>query len=123
MLARGLAKRCPLCGGGRLFRRWFTMRERCPRCGHRFDRDEGFFLGAYVVNLAVVEGLLLVGVFVVFIAVSARDPDVPGAPFIAAGAGLGVLGPLVFYPFSKTIWAAIDLILRPAGVREPTDRA
>ena len=34
------------------------MAERCPRCGMRFEREEGFFLGAYVVNFAVTEGLL-----------------------------------------------------------------
>jgi hypothetical protein len=33
-----------------------------------------------------------------------------------------VLGPMVFYPWSKTIWTAFDLILRPRAAQEPTDR-
>lgn len=30
MVLRGLVRRCPRCGGGGVFRRWFTMREHCP---------------------------------------------------------------------------------------------
>ena len=53
MLLRGTAKRCALCGGGRLFSGWVRMAERCPSCGYRFEREEGFFLGAYVMNLVI----------------------------------------------------------------------
>ena len=57
-IGRGLIRHCPNCGQGRLFRRWFRMVDRCPRCGHQFDREEGFWLGAYVINFAVTEGAL-----------------------------------------------------------------
>ena len=33
-----------------------------------------------------------------------------------------VVAPLAFYPFSRTIWSAIDLILRPPDRTEPSDR-
>jgi uncharacterized protein (DUF983 family) len=30
MVLRGLRVRCPRCGGGKLFRHWFALKERCP---------------------------------------------------------------------------------------------
>src|SRR5438045_9042590 len=55
MLARGLARRCPKCGGGKLLRSWFKMHDACPTCGHCLNREEGFWLGSFVVNFAVME--------------------------------------------------------------------
>ncbi len=122
MLWRGLTKRCAVCGGGHLFDGWFRMKERCPRCGYRFEREEGFFLGAYVVNLAVAEGLMALFCIIPVIYLSATRPDVSVWPVLAAGVVAAVVGPFVFYPFSRTIWVALELMLRPAASREPTDR-
>jgi len=30
-----------------------------------------------------------------------------------------VLGPLAFFPFSRTIWTAIDLAMRPQPMEDP----
>lgn len=122
MLARGLARRCPLCGCGGLFEGWFRMVERCPGCGHRFEREEGFFLGAYVINLAVAQGLVIVLAVVPTIVLLARRPGTDVTPFVAGGVAGAVLGPVLFYPFSKTVWTAFDLMLRPPEASEPTDR-
>jgi uncharacterized protein (DUF983 family) len=121
MLWRGLTKRCAVCGSGHLYTGWFRMKERCPRCGYRFEREEGFFLGAYVVNLAVAEALIAVLCIVPLIWLSATRPDASLWPVIIAGLVGAALGPFVFYPFSRTIWVAFELILRPAGAAEPTD--
>lgn len=121
MLARGLARRCPICGSGGLFASWFKMRERCPGCGHRFEREEGFFLGAYVVNLAVVEGLLGLLVVVPTIVLAATRPGFNPWPVVAVGLVAAIVGPLAFYPFSRTIWVALDVMLRPSGTSEPDD--
>jgi len=121
MLGRGLVKRCPLCGSGDLFSSWFTMRERCPRCDHKFEREEGWFFGAYVVNLGVAEGLLLLLGVIPLIVLLASDPDRSLWPFLTAGVVAAVGGPLLFYPFSRTTWAAIDLLMRPVDEPEPTD--
>jgi len=119
MLARGLGRRCPRCGQGRLFTRWVRMVERCPRCRYRFEREEGFFLGAFVVNFGVTEGLLLVVALVPFIALRAagRAPDT--ATFVAVALAVAVVAPAAFYPFSRTLWAAIDLAMH----RPPEDAA
>ncbi|HEX2042395.1 MAG TPA: DUF983 domain-containing protein [Acidimicrobiales bacterium] len=121
MLVRGLTKRCPLCGSGRLFSGWFRMKERCPGCGHRFEREEGWFLGAYVVNLGIAEGLLLLVGIVPCIVFLAANPEASLVPFLVVGVVAAVAAPLVFYPFSRTTWAAIDLWMRPLDAPEPTD--
>jgi uncharacterized protein (DUF983 family) len=122
MLGRSLLKRCPLCGGGKLFTGWFRMKERCPRCGYRFEREEGFFLGAYVVNLAVAQGVVIVLAIVPLIVRLANNPDASILPFVVGGAVGAVLAPILFYPWSKTVWTAFDLMLRPAGAAEPSDK-
>jgi hypothetical protein len=122
MLARGLLKRCALCGAGKLFTRWFRMKERCPGCGYRFEREEGFFLGAYVINLAIAQGLVILLAVVPAIILLAGNPDASIVPILVAGLLGAVLAPMFFYPFSKTIWTAFDLIMRPVSAREPTDR-
>ncbi len=122
MLGRGLLRRCASCGSGNLFDSWFRMRERCPRCGYRFEREEGFFLGAYVINLAITLGLLLLLAVVPLIVLLDSRPDPSLVPIIVGGTAAVVIGPMAFYPFSKTIWTAIDLILRPVDAPEPPDR-
>ena len=122
MLGRSLLKRCPLCGGGRLFTGWFRMKERCPTCGYLFEREEGFFLGAYVINLAIAQGLVILLAVVPLIARLAGDPDASIAPFIVGGIVGAVVAPIAFYPWSKTIWTAFDLMLRPVSVEEPSDK-
>lgn len=126
MLLRAVLLRCPLCGAKRVLASWFRLAERCPSCALRFERENDFFLGAYVVNLAVTEGLLIIALLVyVFRAVS--DPTTPSLPVLATALGFAVGAPLAFFPFSRTIWAAIDLAMRPVTledgkVRNPDER-
>jgi uncharacterized protein (DUF983 family) len=122
MLVRGLLKRCARCGTGGLFAGWFRMRDHCPGCGHVFEREEGFFLGAYVVNLAVAEGAVLLLAIVPYIAIRATNPGFDALPLLVAGTVGAILGPVLFYPFSRTVWVALDLLLRPSEAAEPTDR-
>lgn len=120
MLLRAALRRCPRCGSGRLFTRWFSMAERCPRCQFRFGRrvEEGSFLGAYVLNLAVTEGALALVLFGFILVRAARDDGGGLWPVLVLGGVVAVVLPLAFYPFSRTLWAAIDLAMRPPGEDE-----
>ncbi|HMB79705.1 MAG TPA: hypothetical protein VKI43_06545 [Vicinamibacterales bacterium] len=40
-LRRGLSKRCPHCGKGRLFERWSHHLEQCSVCGLVYERNPG----------------------------------------------------------------------------------
>lgn len=110
MLLRGLVKRCPVCGQGHLFRRWFSMLPRCPRCGLRFERIEGHWSGDLGINTIVSFGALFLTLLVGF---AVTYPDVPGVALFLAAVGVALVVPLVFFPFSKTLWLAIDLVMRP----------
>lgn len=85
------------------------MRERCPRCDLRFEREsEGYWLGAIALNLGVTEALFAVafvgGMLLTW-------PEVPWGALAAVVIGLNAVVPLVFYPFSKTLWVAVDAML------------
>lgn len=110
MLGRGLGRRCPRCGSGSLFHSWFTMVERCPRCALLLDRGDAFFLGAFVVNFGVTE-VLLGAAIAVMVAVTLPDP--PLATIAAMAAVVTITVPVAFYPFSKTVWLALEMIMRP----------
>jgi uncharacterized protein (DUF983 family) len=107
-LGRGVLRRCPRCGTGKLFRRWFTLVERCPGCGLRFEREEGYWVGALIVNIAVT---MLVFVVVLVGGVLLFWPDVPWVALTVVAAAVNVVVPVVFYPWSKTIWMALDVAL------------
>lgn len=121
MLRRGLMKHCPRCGGGRLFRGWFLMRDRCPSCGYLFEREEGFFFGAYIVNLVITESVLF-GVFLAYIGVHGAQGNSLVVSLVAACVAALVV-PVVFYPFSRTLWAAIDLAFTPLELQEIIEAA
>jgi hypothetical protein len=94
------------------------MAERCPTCGLRFEREAGFFLGAYVINYGVTAGALIL-LLAVFIGLQAADAHISTAPVAAAGVAIAVLVPVVSYPFSRTVWSAVDLAMRRP---EPNER-
>lgn len=120
MLRRGLIRRCPRCGGGRLFRTWWSIKERCPRCGVRFVREEGYFTGVYLVNF----GFVLAVLFVMMMGVAlwlGSNPGTSAVPFLVGGTVVAIALPVLFYPFARTIWAALDLAMSPMELDEILD--
>jgi uncharacterized protein (DUF983 family) len=109
LLGRGLRRLCPVCGIGRPFVGWFHMTADCPHCGHHYEREEGYWLSAAIVNMAVTE--VLFGIVLVS-GVVASWPRVPWGLLLVVGAVMNVVIPTAFYPLSKTIWVAIDTFFR-----------
>jgi uncharacterized protein (DUF983 family) len=119
LLARGLGRRCPRCGSGGLFTRWFRLAERCPRCRLEFQHEEGYWVGAMIVNIAVAE--LAFGVtFAAGLLIT--WPDVPWGLLTVVCVAVNAAVPLVFYPWSKTIWMAIDGVMNPDRLGWDEDR-
>lgn len=81
------------------------MVDDCPGCGVHFEREPGYWVGAMAMNIIAVGGLFAV-VFVALLALTI--PEIPVAPLLAVLVPIAALGPLVFYPFSKTVWVAVD---------------
>lgn len=105
ILWRGVMKRCPRCGSGHLFRRWFHLDPDCPRCRLHFEREEGYWAGALAINIAIT-GAVFVLVFIPWVALTV--PNVPAGPILAVLVPLMIVIPILAYPWSKTIWMAID---------------
>ena len=110
LVLRGLTRRCAVCGQGGLTDRFLHLRERCPRCGYRFERKAGHFVGAVGMNTIVTFGLiaitLVIGILVMW-------PDVKFIPLAAATVAVAVVVPTFFHPIAKTLWVGIDLIIHP----------
>jgi uncharacterized protein (DUF983 family) len=113
MLWRGARRRCGRCGGKRIFTGYFRLRERCPTCGYRFAREEGFFTGVWLVNFAVTIGLLFVVMMVWIVWRGTTGSAGPLTPMLAVCVGLAVAVPVAGYPFAASTWAALDLAMRP----------
>jgi uncharacterized protein (DUF983 family) len=123
VLLRGLRKRCPRCGIHGIFSSWFRLRPTCPNCHLRFEREDGGFLGAMVLNYFVAFALWSVVLVVTLIF---TVPDVPVGPLLVMSIVVLVGSPLWFYPRSKATWAAIEYLVarsdpdyRPPVVRDP----
>jgi uncharacterized protein (DUF983 family) len=117
LLWRALRLRCPACGGGPVFVSWFRMCPSCPACGLAFDREPegGYWVGSYSINLFATEAVF----FVAFIgALFLTWPTPPWDLLIYGDVALMLLFPLFFFPFSKTLFIAVDLVFRP---HEPGD--
>jgi uncharacterized protein (DUF983 family) len=112
MIGRALVLRCPRCGGRGIRRSWFKFKHACPTCELAFERGESedYWLGAYMFNLVVAE-LVSVGIAVVVIV--AVWPDVPWNLVWALSVVLAIAMPILFFPFSRDLWLAFDLMFRP----------
>jgi uncharacterized protein (DUF983 family) len=112
-LRRALTRRCPYCGRPGIFEGYFALRERCPRCGVLFEREEGYFLGAYALNLIVAEFLGLGLAIVLIFRTDLRHIPLVWQEVVAVA--LAVAFPVALFPFSRTVWIAMDLVFHPPG--------
>jgi len=111
LLVRGALLRCPNCGEGPLFSKWVKMKATCPGCGLILDRGEhDYFLGGYTINFVIAELIIVLGGAS---SIAITWPSVPWSLITWCLILLMTLAPVLFYPFAKTLWLAIDLTLRP----------
>lgn len=121
MLGRALTLRCPNCGSHRIMASWFHMRERCPVCGLRVEREGNDYLtGSVMFNIVLAE-LLFVIVLVAYLV--AVWPRVPWDTLEIVAPLAMAVAPFVLFPFSKLVWLAADLSLRPLRPGELGDGA
>ena len=91
------------------------MDERCRHCGLVFERIEGHWIGAIGLNTIGSFGMLLVSMTVGFMMTL---PDVPVLPLMIGNGIVAVIAPILLFPFSRTIWTAIDIAMRPLEPHE-----
>jgi uncharacterized protein (DUF983 family) len=109
---RAVRLRCPNCGGGPLFESWLRPRRQCPACGLPLERgEEGYQVGSYMFNIIAAE-LIFAAVFLAIVV--ATWPTPPWPALQVGGIILMIAAPFAFFPFSKTLFLAFDLLFRPA---------
>ena len=109
LLARGLRLRCPRCGVGRLYRKLFQMHPACRHCGLKYEREQGYFVGAIYINYAATVMIAVPGFFVldVFAELSIQRQLALWVPF-------AVIFPLLFFHHSRSLWLVLDHLFNPA---------
>ena len=80
---RALRRACPRCGHAPVFRSFYDLTDRCAGCDLRFEREPGYWIGAMIINTALISFLFLasmgLGMWLFW-------PDVPWG-WLLAGAG------------------------------------
>jgi ABC-2 type transport system ATP-binding protein len=91
-----------------MFQGLFRMRPECPTCGLKFEREPGYFLGAIYINYAATVICMLAGFFALdyFVNLSLTYQ-------IIVWSGFGVVFPMLFYRYSKSIWLCLDYLFSP----------
>jgi uncharacterized protein (DUF983 family) len=112
-LSAVLRQMCPRCRVARIFRKSIfagfpRMEERCPNCGLKFEREQGYFLGAMYISyglalITIVAFAVLLWVFTSWslqkIAVWAILLFLPLAPSLTL--------------FSRVLWIYLDRAIDP----------
>ncbi len=99
IIARGLAHRCPNCGGRTLFKAGtlFELDAGCAACGLKFEKDEGFYLGAMSLNYGVTLAVFLMPVVLLW-----YGGVLSGRWAVGLAVAGSILGPLLLYRSSRS---------------------
>lgn len=102
-LWRGLRRRCPQCGEGKLFQGCYNLVHRCPLCGCDFLHREGDCWWFMYITTAFLTGLLVIGMFLI------RPSNLLLGQILVVAGGLAVMG--LTLPFRKGVAIAFDYLI------------
>jgi uncharacterized protein (DUF983 family) len=102
-LARGALLRCPVCGRARVFQSPFRVRHHCPACLALFQREEGFFVGAIMINVVTTEAAVMAAAAVCLLLLGDS-----GTLLLTLLFGVALFFPVAFYHHSWSLWLAAD---------------
>jgi uncharacterized protein (DUF983 family) len=115
LFGRGFLLRCPNCGGGPVLQHWLKLRVKCGTCGLRLLRGEHDRVMGSVFILFTLVGLAA------YLAIVLAMTLTETTPWDLLDTGLPLLTLVllfVLFPFSKLLWLAFDLMLRPVTPAE-----
>lgn len=105
-LSRCLRLRCPVCGLSSIVQSPFHIRHHCPSCRALFKREDGFFVGAIMVNVITTEFMVLAAYGVCLLSLNSIEDLALGVLFAVA-----LLFPVAFYHHSWNIWLSFDHLI------------
>jgi uncharacterized protein (DUF983 family) len=105
-LGRGARLCCPVCGRARVFQSPFRVRHHCPACLALFQREEGFFVGAIMLNVVTTEAAVMAAAAFSLLLFNGRDALMLALLFVVA-----LVFPVAFYHHSWSLWLAADHLI------------
>lgn len=82
------------------------MPAACELCGLRYERAQGYWVGAIYINYGVTTTIAVLGFFLTY-------PAVPMATQLIVWGAFVVLFPLWFFRYSRSLWLALEFLLNP----------
>ena len=98
-----LMLRCPACGNAPIVKTPFKIKDHCSSCRAAFQREQGFFVGAILVNVVTTELVILLAYMVSLPVINAHYQLVLVILFVIA-----LTFPVAFYHHSWSIWLTFD---------------
>ncbi len=114
-LARGARLCCPVCGGASIFQSPFRVRRGCPACGALFQREEGFFVGAIMINVVTTEAAVMAAAGLWLLSSAGGD----GGAMLTLLFAVALLFPVAFYHHAWSLWLAADHLVEGLPRRGP----
>ncbi len=93
------------------------MHERCAACGFRYEREQGYFVGAIYLNYAATVGVAAGTVLLLDSIVGLSL-----AQQIVLGVALAALVPVLFFRYSRSLWLSVDYLVTRADERSERRR-
>lgn len=103
MLGRAMARRCPVCGKGKLFRGGLRLAPACPECGWITEREPGTSTGPMYLSAAVTQ-IVAAALALGFLLLT----DWPASKMLLVGILPLALFCLWCFPLCKAVWAAVE---------------
>lgn len=110
--------RCPNCGRGRLFRGVFRMLLRCPECGLSYFPEQGYYIGAMIINYAATTAVI-----VTIFLFSLLFPDVTLLSTnskILLWIGFAIALSLLLTRHAYSFWLGVDFWIKPRQPENPS---
>ena len=89
-----------------LFTGWFRMPVTCDLCGFRYERAQGYWVGAIYVNYGVTTSVAVLGFFLTYPAVPMRWQLLVWGAFV-------IVFPLWFFRYSRSLWLGTEFFVNP----------
>ena len=84
------------------------MARECALCGLRFERAQGYFVGAIYINYAATVVIMLAGSLLLW-----RYTELSAAQQLMIWVPFGMLFPLWFFRYSRSLWLALEYMVNP----------
>lgn len=102
-LSRALARRCPQCGQGELFRAFARLHGACSACGLRFRREHGSQTGAMYLTATITELFAAALALALFFLT-----DLGTIPALALGVVVVIAFSYAVLPIAIALWTAVE---------------